>query len=70
VIYLNSQLQKGSLCRTVASTDMNMVSSWSHAIFSVILKQTRIENLMGNKENDVLAKFIDIQSNFKISLCR
>ncbi|PKY45979.1 kinesin-domain-containing protein, partial [Rhizophagus irregularis] len=31
---LLSQLQKGSLCRTVASTDMNMVSSRSHAIFS------------------------------------
>ncbi|RGB31584.1 P-loop containing nucleoside triphosphate hydrolase protein, partial [Rhizophagus diaphanus] len=40
---LLGQLQKGSLCRTVASTDMNMVSSRSHAIFSIILKQTRIE---------------------------
>ncbi|RIA98533.1 P-loop containing nucleoside triphosphate hydrolase protein, partial [Glomus cerebriforme] len=50
---LLGQLQKGSLCRTVASTDMNMVSSRSHAIFSVILKQTKIENLDDNKENDV-----------------
>ncbi|CAG8447211.1 4533_t:CDS:10 [Rhizophagus irregularis] len=50
---LLEQLQKGSLRRTVASTDMNMVSSRSHAIFSVILKQTRIENLEENKENDV-----------------
>ncbi|CAG8439661.1 5846_t:CDS:2 [Funneliformis caledonium] len=49
---LLGQLQKGSLCRTVASTDMNMVSSRSHAIFSVILKQTKIENLEENKEND------------------
>ncbi|CAB4434876.1 unnamed protein product [Rhizophagus irregularis] len=49
---LLSQLQKGSLCRTVASTDMNIVSSRSHAIFSVILKQTGIENLEENKEND------------------
>ncbi|CAB5377761.1 unnamed protein product [Rhizophagus irregularis] len=49
---LLGQLQKGSLCRTVASTDMNMVSSRSHAIFSVILKQTRVENLEENKEND------------------
>ncbi|PKC03967.1 kinesin-domain-containing protein, partial [Rhizophagus irregularis] len=40
---LLGQLQKGSLYRTVASTDMNMVSSRSHAIFSVILKQTGIE---------------------------
>jgi hypothetical protein len=31
---------------------MNMVSSRSHAIFSVILKQTRIENLEKNKENN------------------
>jgi hypothetical protein len=30
---------------------MNMVSSRSHAIFSVILKQTKIENLEENKEN-------------------
>ncbi|RGB31581.1 hypothetical protein C1646_642581 [Rhizophagus diaphanus] len=49
---LLGQLQKGSLCRTVASTDMNIVSSRSHAIFSVILKQTGIENLEENKEND------------------
>ncbi|KAI8369609.1 uncharacterized protein BYT42DRAFT_607974 [Radiomyces spectabilis] len=33
-------LAKGSLCRTTGSTDMNSVSSRSHAIFSVILKQT------------------------------
>lgn len=32
-------LTKGSLCRTTGSTDMNAVSSRSHAIFSVILKQ-------------------------------
>ncbi|PKY45977.1 kinesin-domain-containing protein, partial [Rhizophagus irregularis] len=32
--------------------NMNMVSSRSHAIFSVILKQTRIESLEENKEND------------------
>ncbi|CAB4480534.1 unnamed protein product [Rhizophagus irregularis] len=51
-VELLGQLQKGSLCRTVASTDMNMESSRSHAIFSVILKQTRVENLEENKEND------------------
>ncbi|CAO3591227.1 unnamed protein product [Absidia cylindrospora] len=34
-------LAKGSLCRTTGSTDMNTVSSRSHAVFSVILKQTR-----------------------------
>ncbi|KAI9306627.1 hypothetical protein BJ944DRAFT_45116 [Cunninghamella echinulata] len=34
-------LAKGSLCRTTGSTEMNTVSSRSHAIFSVILKQKR-----------------------------
>ncbi|KAF9108512.1 Kinesin-like protein kif21b [Mortierella sp. AM989] len=46
-------LQKGSLCRTTAATDMNQTSSRSHAIFSVILKQQRseeIEELDGNNE--------------------
>ena len=32
---------------------MNSASSRSHAIFSVILKQTKIENLEKNKENKV-----------------
>ncbi|KAI8807586.1 P-loop containing nucleoside triphosphate hydrolase protein, partial [Cladochytrium replicatum] len=31
-------LQKGTLCRTTASTEMNTTSSRSHAIFSVILR--------------------------------
>ncbi|CAG8467090.1 6617_t:CDS:2 [Paraglomus occultum] len=46
------QLRKGSLCRTVASTDMNQVSSRSHAIFSLVLKQTKIEDPEENKENE------------------
>lgn len=36
---LISSLQKGSLCRTTGSTDMNLTSSRSHAIFSIILRQ-------------------------------
>lgn len=32
-------LQKGSLCRTTKSTEMNMVSSRSHAIFTLQLRQ-------------------------------
>jgi hypothetical protein len=34
-------LDKGSMCRTVGSTDMNLTSSRSHAIFSVTLMQRR-----------------------------
>ncbi|CAG8451419.1 10408_t:CDS:10 [Acaulospora morrowiae] len=49
---LFAQLAKGSLARTVAATDMNAVSSRSHAIFSVILRQTKIEDSEENKENE------------------
>lgn len=34
-------LRRGSLCRTTKSTDMNLVSSRSHAIFTVLLRQRR-----------------------------
>lgn len=34
-------LRRGSLCRTTKSTDMNSVSSRSHAVFTVILRQRR-----------------------------
>ncbi|KAI9189310.1 hypothetical protein H9P43_000741 [Blastocladiella emersonii ATCC 22665] len=36
-------LNKGSLCRTTGSTDMNMVSSRSHAIFSVTLRLNKVD---------------------------
>ncbi|KAI9499210.1 hypothetical protein BDB00DRAFT_223398 [Zychaea mexicana] len=42
-------LARGSLCRTTGSTEMNTVSSRSHAIFSVILKQTQPAG--GDEEN-------------------
>ena len=48
---LLSFLTKGSLCRTVGSTDMNSVSSRSHAIFSVILKQQVPEQEGDNDSN-------------------
>lgn len=41
---LLSHLSKGSLYRTTASTDMNTVSSRSHAVFSVVLKQQKSES--------------------------
>ncbi|CAO3612134.1 unnamed protein product [Cunninghamella echinulata] len=45
-------LARGSLCRTTGSTDMNAVSSRSHAIFSVILKQQIIEDVIDNNNNN------------------
>ncbi|KAI8380953.1 uncharacterized protein BYT42DRAFT_544921 [Radiomyces spectabilis] len=51
-------LAKGSLCRTTGSTDMNTVSSRSHAIFSVILKQQRPEeNGNGKVAKSLVSKF-------------
>ncbi|KAI9478242.1 MAG: hypothetical protein EXX96DRAFT_650588 [Benjaminiella poitrasii] len=49
---LLSFLAKGSLCRTTASTDMNTVSSRSHAVFSVILKQQK-----SVEESTITSKF-------------
>ncbi|KAI8340641.1 hypothetical protein BC941DRAFT_510942 [Chlamydoabsidia padenii] len=40
---LLSYLEKGSLCRTTGSTEMNTVSSRSHAMFTVTLKQQCLE---------------------------
>ncbi|KAG0006220.1 Kinesin-like protein kif21b [Entomortierella chlamydospora] len=45
-------LQKGTLCRTTAATDMNQTSSRSHAIFSVVLKQQRSEEIEEINENE------------------
>lgn len=49
---LLSFLAKGSLCRTTGSTEMNTVSSRSHAVFSVILKQQKSE-----REPSITSKF-------------
>lgn len=53
-------LSKGSLCRTTGSTDMNSVSSRSHAIFSVIIKQQVPEENQENATADsrtIISKF-------------
>ncbi|ORZ29754.1 hypothetical protein BCR44DRAFT_1418978 [Catenaria anguillulae PL171] len=49
-------LNKGSLCRTTGSTDMNMVSSRSHAIFSVTLRLNKVDPESGVTER-IMAKF-------------
>lgn len=48
-------LQKGSIARTTASTDMNSTSSRSHAIFSIILKQFKVESDGTFVENTILS---------------
>ncbi|ORY99875.1 hypothetical protein BCR43DRAFT_125573 [Syncephalastrum racemosum] len=50
-------LAKGSLCRTTGSTEMNTVSSRSHAIFSVILKQDRPQEDDPSKMESLTSKF-------------
>ncbi|OBZ84268.1 Kinesin-like protein KIF21A, partial [Choanephora cucurbitarum] len=44
-------LQKGSIARTTASTDMNNTSSRSHAIFSVMLKQSVLQQDVTDDES-------------------
>ena len=48
-------LRKGSLCRSTASTDMNLTSSRSHAIFSVILRQAKVfDSLLSRAEPSIV----------------
>ncbi|RCI02574.1 hypothetical protein CU098_001368 [Rhizopus stolonifer] len=58
-------LVKGSLGRTTGSTDMNSVSSRSHAIFSVILKQ----KVRQEKEDQVIVSkfhFVDLAGSERL----
>ncbi|ORX41636.1 kinesin-domain-containing protein [Piromyces finnis] len=53
---LLSLLEKGSLIRSTGSTDMNMSSSRSHAIFSINLKQEILQeedNLKNENNNEI-----------------
>ncbi|KAI9493157.1 hypothetical protein BDB00DRAFT_387132 [Zychaea mexicana] len=59
-------LAKGSLCRTTGSTDMNTVSSRSHAIFSVILKQQRREEDGSDKAFTSKFHFVDLAGSERL----
>lgn len=61
---LLSFLAKGSLCRTTGSTEMNTVSSRSHAVFSVILKQQK-----SAEEPSITSKFhfVDLAGSERVS---
>jgi hypothetical protein len=66
-------LAKGSLCRTTGSTDMNSVSSRSHAIFSVIIKQQMPEEdqtVPGSEsKQNVISKFhfVDLAGSERVN---
>ncbi|KAG2221922.1 hypothetical protein INT45_013258 [Circinella minor] len=59
-------LAKGSLCRTTGSTDMNTVSSRSHAIFSVILKQQQREEDGSDKSFTSKFHFVDLAGSERL----
>lgn len=66
-----SFLAQGSLGRTTGSTEMNSVSSRSHAIFSVILKQHRSENEDGKtviKSLNSKFHFVDLAGSERVCL--
>lgn len=65
---LVKNLIKGSLGRTTGSTDMNSVSSRSHAIFSVILKQKLLQEQ--NEEQVIVSKFhfVDLAGSERVTL--
>lgn len=60
-------LKKGSLARTTASTDMNSTSSRSHAIFSVILKQSLVINQEETKNLISKFHFVDLAGSERVN---
>ncbi|KAI8991410.1 hypothetical protein BDF20DRAFT_950217 [Mycotypha africana] len=60
-------LTSGSQCRTTGSTDMNSVSSRSHAIFSVILKQDFIDSTPEDISAEIDQSSPDIAANLATS---
>lgn len=71
--YNNRYLRKGSLSRATGSTDMNVSSSRSHAIFTITLKQ-QIENNNDTKNGDLSSKrfvskfhFVDLAGSERVN---
>lgn len=56
-------LQKGSLSRTTKSTEMNMVSSRSHAIFTLLLRQRKED---GGKVLSSKLHFVDLAGSERL----
>lgn len=67
LIVVSRFLAKGSLCRTTGSTDMNTVSSRSHAIFSVILKQNQPDQDGSTKSLTSKFHFVDLAGSERVS---
>lgn len=62
-----SVLHKGSLCRTTKSTDMNLVSSRSHAVLTLLLRQRPDSS----SEKCYVSKihFVDLAGSERVKLC-
>ncbi len=60
-------LQNGSLCRTTKSTQMNSVSSRSHAVFTITLRQRRVDEVSG-QEKHIVSKlhFVDLAGSERL----
>lgn len=54
----SSVLRKGALFRTTGSTDMNLTSSRSHAIFTLILRQKKIIINEDSSQPNVIKNFV------------
>ena len=57
-------LHKGSLCRTTKSTEMNLVSSRSHAILSIMLRQKPEDN--SDKRYVSKIHFVDLAGSERV----
>ena len=59
-------LHKGSLCRTTKSTEMNLVSSRSHAVLSLLLRQKPEQN--SDRRYVSKIHFVDLAGSERVKL--